>query len=40
MIRMITKRLLTSILTLIILVSVVFAMTHATPGGPAFSILG
>ncbi|MCU4160123.1 ABC transporter permease [Acidiphilium sp. AL] len=37
---MITTRLATAILSLVILVSIVFAMTHATPGGPAYSILG
>ncbi|MHB1304358.1 MAG: ABC transporter permease [Acidiphilium sp.] len=40
MLRMITTRLATAILSLIILVTIVFLMTHATPGGPAYSILG
>jgi len=40
MIRMITKRLASSVLTLAILITIMFFMTHATPGGPAFSILG
>ncbi len=40
MIRMIVTRLSTAILSLVILVSIVFAMIHATPGGPAYSILG
>lgn len=40
MLRMITTRLLTAILSLAILVTIVFFMTHATPGGPAYSILG
>lgn len=40
MIRMIATRLSTAILSLVILVTIVFFMTHATPGGPAFSILG
>ena len=40
MLRMITTRLATAILSLAILVTIVFLMTHATPGGPAYSILG
>ncbi|MDD2876635.1 MAG: ABC transporter permease [Acidiphilium sp.] len=40
MLRMITQRLATATLSLVILVTIVFFMTHATPGGPAFSILG
>ena len=40
MIRMILTRLISSFLTLTILITIVFFMAHATPGGPAFSILG
>lgn len=40
MIRMILTRLISSLLTLTILITIVFFMAHATPGGPAFSILG
>jgi peptide/nickel transport system permease protein len=40
MIRLITTRLATAILSLAILITIVFAMIHATPGGPAYSILG
>ncbi len=40
MIRMILTRLVSSLLTLAILITIVFFMAHATPGGPAFSILG
>ena len=40
MIRMIVTRLATASLSLAILITIVFAMIHATPGGPAYSILG
>lgn len=40
MLRMIGTRLAASVLTLIILMTIVFFMVHATPGGPAYSILG
>jgi peptide/nickel transport system permease protein len=40
MLRMITTRLASSVLTLVVLVTIVFFMVHATPGGPAYSILG
>lgn len=38
--RMIFNRLRTSVLSLILLVTIVFFLIHATPGGPAYSILG
>lgn len=38
--RMIFNRLRTSALSLILLVTIVFFLIHATPGGPAYSILG
>ncbi len=38
--RMILNRLGTSALSLFLLVTIVFFMIHATPGGPAYSILG
>lgn len=38
--RMILRRLGTSVLSLFLLVTIVFALIHATPGGPAYSILG
>lgn len=37
---MIARRLAASALTLVLLVTIVFFMVHATPGGPAYSILG
>jgi peptide/nickel transport system permease protein len=40
MIRMITGRLASSSLSIVILVTLVFFMAHLTPGGPAYSILG
>ena len=40
MIRMITTRLASSSLSIVILVTLVFVMAHLTPGGPAYSILG
>jgi peptide/nickel transport system permease protein len=40
MVRLIITRLSTSIVSLIILITLVFFMVHATPGGPAYSILG
>lgn len=40
MIRLIGQRLGGALLSLILLVSVVFFMIYATPGGPAYSILG
>jgi peptide/nickel transport system permease protein len=40
MIRMIAARLASSSLSIVILVTLVFAMAHLTPGGPAYSILG
>lgn len=40
MFRLIITRLGTALLSLVILVTIVFAMIHATPGGPAYSILG
>ncbi|MBU2856741.1 ABC transporter permease [Acidithiobacillus ferrooxidans] len=38
--RMILNRLGTSVLSLFLLVTIVFFLIHATPGGPAYSILG
>ena len=38
--RMILNRLWTSVLSLFLLVTIVFFLIHATPGGPAYSILG
>ena len=38
--RMILSRLGTSVLSLFLLVTIVFLLIHATPGGPAYSILG
>jgi len=38
--RMILHRLGTSVLSLFLLVTIVFFLIHATPGGPAYSILG
>ncbi|MBU2808340.1 ABC transporter permease [Acidithiobacillus ferrooxidans F221] len=38
--RMILSRLGTSVLSLFLLVTIVFFLIHATPGGPAYSILG
>lgn len=38
--RVILSRLAASALTLVLLVTIVFFMVHATPGGPAYSILG
>ncbi len=38
--RMILNRLGTSVLSLFLLVTIVFLLIHATPGGPAYSILG
>ena len=38
--RMILNRLGTSVLPLLLLVTIVFFLIHATPGGPAYSILG
>lgn len=38
--RMIFHRLGTSVLSLFLLVTIVFFLIHATPGGPAYSILG
>ena len=40
MIRMVAKRLASSGLSIVILVTLVFFMAHLTPGGPAYSILG
>lgn len=40
MVTMILRRLAVSALSLILLVTIVFFMIHATPGGPAYSILG
>ena len=40
MIRMVTTRLASSTLSIVILVTLVFFMVHLTPGGPAYSILG
>ena len=40
MIRMVTTRLASSSLSIVILVTLVFFMVHLTPGGPAYSILG
>ncbi len=40
MIRMVTRRLASSSLSIVILVTLVFFMVHLTPGGPAYSILG
>jgi peptide/nickel transport system permease protein len=40
MIRMICRRLASSSLSIVILVTLVFFMAHLTPGGPAYSILG
>lgn len=40
MLKAIVKRLASSLLSLLILVALVFAATHFTPGGPAYSILG
>ncbi len=40
LIRSLGRRLGASLLSLIILVSLAFALVHLTPGGPAFSILG
>ncbi len=40
MLRTLERRLLASLLSLFILVSLTFVMVHLTPGGPAFSILG
>lgn len=37
---MIRRRLFVSITSLVLLVTIVFFMIHATPGGPAYSILG
>jgi len=37
---MILRRLLVSVTSLVLLVTIVFFMIHATPGGPAYSILG
>lgn len=38
--RMILQRLGTSVVSLVLLVTIVFFLIHATPGGPAYSILG
>ncbi len=40
MIRMVVRRLASSGLSIVILVTLVFFMAHLTPGGPAYSILG
>lgn len=40
MIRMISTRLASTTLSIVILVTLVFFMAHLTPGGPAYSILG
>ncbi len=40
MLRTLSRRLLASALSLVILVSFAFVLVHLTPGGPAFSILG
>ena len=40
MIRVVTTRLLSSSLSIVVLVTLVFFMVHLTPGGPAYSILG
>ncbi|MHB1544288.1 MAG: ABC transporter permease [Gammaproteobacteria bacterium] len=40
MFAMISRRLAVSLLSLVFLVTIVFFMIHATPGGPAYSILG
>ena len=40
MLAMILRRLLVSVTSLVLLVTIVFFMIHATPGGPAYSILG
>lgn len=37
---MILRRLLVSVISLVLLITIVFFMIHATPGGPAYSILG
>ena len=40
MLRTLSRRLVASIISLVILVTFSFIMVHLTPGGPAFSILG
>ena len=40
MLSMILRRLGTSTVSIALLVTIVFFMIHATPGGPAYSILG
>jgi len=40
MLKMIVRRLASSSLSMVILVTLVFLMAHLTPGGPAYSILG
>lgn len=40
MLSMILRRLGTSSISIVLLVTIVFFMIHATPGGPAYSILG
>ena len=40
MLSMILRRLGTSSISIALLVTIVFFMIHATPGGPAYSILG